>query len=169
MQNKAFSKIWILIILIGGGFLAWQYFGMPQKAEDETAKIKVKLYYYNQVKDKEIAEYMPCSPDAVLPVEREIPATETSIQDTINLLIAGDLIEEEKSAGFSTEFPHPEFKLLGVNLKDGILTLEFTEVPGFTTGGSCRVGLLENQIIKTAKQFSEVKEVILTPESLFQP
>ena len=32
MNNQAFSKIWIiivLIILIGGGLLAWQYFGKP--------------------------------------------------------------------------------------------------------------------------------------------
>lgn len=34
MDTKAFSKIWIIIILIifiAGGFLAWQYFGMPKE------------------------------------------------------------------------------------------------------------------------------------------
>lgn len=49
-MNRAFSKIWILIILIaiaGGGFFAWQYFGVPKEeigkgevAEDETARWK---------------------------------------------------------------------------------------------------------------------------------
>jgi len=137
--------------------------------KDETAKIKVNLYYYNQIKDKEIAGYISCSPDAVLPVEREIPVTKTPIQDTIKLLIVGELTEKEETAGFSTEFPHQEFKLLDTDLKDGILTLEFSEVFGFTTGGACRVGLLATQIRKTAKQFSEVKEVFFEPESLFQP
>jgi len=41
MQYYAFSKIWILITLIvfiGGGIFAWQYFGVPGKeAGDETA------------------------------------------------------------------------------------------------------------------------------------
>lgn len=141
---------------------------MPLLAEGKN-RMKIKLYYYNVIKDKEIADYIPCSSDAVLPVEREIPTTRTPIQDTIKLLIEGKLTEQEKAAGFLTQFPHPEFRLLGADLKDGVLTLQFTEVPGFTVGGSCRVGLLSTQIGKTAKQFPEVKEVRFEPESLFQP
>jgi len=47
MQNKAFSKILILMILVvlaGGGIFAWQYFGGPEEetkiSEDETADWK---------------------------------------------------------------------------------------------------------------------------------
>jgi len=135
---------------------------------DTTAQYTVTLHYYNQIKGEEVGD--PCSPDAVLPVEREIPATITPIQDTIRLLIEGNLTEEERAAGFSTEFPHPEFKLLGATLKDGILTLEFADPALFTIGGSCRVLLLAAQIEKTAKQFPEVEEVRFEPEeSLFQP
>lgn len=40
MNNQAFSKIWIMVILvvvIAGGFFAWQYFGVPkEEAKDET-------------------------------------------------------------------------------------------------------------------------------------
>ena len=133
--------------------------------EIEKPKTKVQLYYYNELEDKEIK----CGVDYVLPVEREIDLTRTPIQDAINLLIKGEIKEEEKEAGFITEFPNEEFKLLGVNLKDEILYLEFNEVPGFTSGGSCRVSLLANQIIKTAKQFSGINEVVLLPESIFQP
>jgi spore germination protein GerM len=93
----------------------------------------------------------------------------TPIKDAISLLIKGELTEEERAQGFTTEFPNEDFKLLDVNLKDGVLYLEFTEVPGFTTGGSCRISLLTNQIIKTAKQFLGVNEVVLLPESIFQP
>ncbi|MFA5013256.1 MAG: GerMN domain-containing protein, partial [Candidatus Paceibacterota bacterium] len=127
---------------------------------------KIDLYYYKRSADPEIT----CGSSAVLPVEREIPLTPTPIQDAINLLIKGELTAAEKAEGFSTEFPNKDFKLLGVNLdSNGVLTLAFTEVPGFTGGGSCRISILANQIIKTAEQFPEVKQVVFMPESLFQP
>lgn len=59
--------------------------------------------------------------------------------------------------------------LLNYNLNNGVLTLTFSEVLGFTSGGSSRVILLASQIEKTALQFNEVKEVVLKPETLFQP
>jgi plasmid maintenance system killer protein len=133
--------------------------------EIQNPKTKVQLFYYNQLEDKSVE----CGQDYVLPVEREIDSTQTPIQDTINLLIKGELTQAEKDMGFTTEFPNKDFKLLSANLKDGVLSLEFTEVPGFTTGGSCRVSILTAQIIKTAKQFPGVDNVILLPESIFQP
>lgn len=129
----------------------------------------VQLYYYNEEKDKELNEgEIACTPEAVLPVERKVES-ENLIEDTIRLLIQGNLTEEEKEQGFTTEFPHQEFRLIESVLEEGTLTLVFTEVPGFTTGGSCRVGILRAQIEKTAEQFSEVEEVIIEPETLFQP
>jgi len=130
---------------------------------------KIQLYYYNQKRDREIAEYIPCSPDAVLPVERETFLNQTPIQDAINLLLQGNLTEKEKEMGFSTEFPLEGVKLIGANLKDDILTLEFDDPFNKTGGGSCRVRLLWAQIEKTAKQFAEVKEVRFIPEWYFQP
>jgi len=187
--NFDFSKLWpLLIILLGLAILSKNstvsnvigllvivivlaivlfaiFNSQPVQNEPEVNKIPVLLFYYKQSDDESLA----CGPDAILPVMREIEATQTPIQDTINLLIKGELTEEERALGFTTEFPNPDFKLLGANLKDGVLYLEFTEVPGFTTGGSCRISLLTNQIIKTAKQFPGVNEVVLLPESLFQP
>lgn len=131
----------------------------------------IHLYYYNQKKDLDIAgnNNPACSQDAIIPVTREIPVTKTPIQDTINRLIAGSLTTTEKNQGFQTEFPNTDFKLKGANLVNGVLTLEFTEVPGFTDAGSCRVSLLWGQIRKTALQFPEVREVRFIPETLFQP
>jgi hypothetical protein len=125
----------------------------------------VQLYYYNQKLDKE-----GCNSDYVLPVERQIPLTNTPIQDTIKLLIKGEITDTERSQGFTSEFPHAGFVLNGANLVNGILTLDFPEVNGFTVGGSCRVGILSSQITKTAKQFAEVKQVIYThPDGMWQP
>jgi hypothetical protein len=126
----------------------------------------VELFYYNRLADKDSS----CGSEYILPLKRQIPTTQTPIKDAINLLISGQLTSTEKEQGFLTEFPNPGFKLLDANYDydSETLALRFTEVPGFTDGGSCRVGILANEIIKTAKQFG-VKNVVFIPESLFQP
>ena len=128
-------------------------------------KMKVQLFYYNSKLDQD----MTCGEDFVLPVEREILVTGSPIKDTIELLIKGYLTEEEKTEGYDPQFPNPDFKLLRADLENGVLTLEFSEVPGFTNGGSCRMNILTKEIIKTAKQFSGVEQVMFEPETLFQP
>jgi hypothetical protein len=124
----------------------------------------IKLYYYNTKLDPK----GDCIEEAVVPVEREIPWTITPVQDTLRLLITGGITSQEKEKGFGTEFPNKDFFLKSVNLKNGVLTLKFPDVPGFTIGGACRVNLLRWQIEKTAKQFPEVKEVKFD-EGMFQP
>lgn len=126
---------------------------------------KINLFYYNKIKDVDFS----CSRDAILPVEREIPVSVTPIQDSVNLLLKGNLSDTEKLAGFQTEFPLSGFSLIGVNLKDGMLTLQFDDQGNRSGGGSCRVMLLWSQIAKTALQFPEVKQVRFEPEELFQP
>jgi len=140
---------------------------IPIRFSEETRQIQ--LYYYNQKRDQEIAEYIPCDPEAVLPVSREIFLSQTPIQDTINLLLLGNVTQEEKEEGFSPMFPLEGVKLVGANLKEGMLTLEFEDPFNKTGGGSCRVRLLWAQVEKTAKQFPEVQEVRFLPEELFQP
>jgi len=133
---------------------------------EPISKKIVELYYYKASDDKEVS----CDSDFVLPVERSVINNEDIIKNTIELLIQGNLTQSERNDGFETEFPNIDFKLLNAELSDkGTLTLTFTEVPGFTTGGSCRTGLLAAEIIKTAKQFKEVRKVVLEPESLFEP
>ncbi|MBU0629748.1 MAG: GerMN domain-containing protein [Candidatus Margulisbacteria bacterium] len=124
---------------------------------DQTSGIAIKLYYYNE------------NSDAILPVERIIQETNGPLQAAVRLLIKGDLTSEEKAAGYTTEFPHAGFNLVRADLEKGVLTLEFTDVPGFTTGGATRVELLAEQIEKTARQFPGVKTVRFLPDSLFQP
>ena len=132
-------------------------------------KAKVFLYYYNPEKDKDESSNIQCSRAGLVAVERKISTTKTPIQDTIKLLITGQLTEEEKSQGISSEYPLAGFSLKGALLKDGDLTLEFIDSQGKTTGGSCRVGILWSQIEATAKQFSEVDQVKFLPEDIFQP
>lgn len=147
-------------------------FTMPVtfKTGGATKTKTIKLYYYNKDEDMKLGAGNPtCGKEAVLPVERTVPVSISPIKDTVNLLLEGKISNEEKTAGFSTEFPNKDFKLIGANLKDGVATLAFNDVPGFTSGGSCRVGILWAQIEKTVLQFDGVKQVKFSPETLFQP
>ena len=110
-----------------------------------------------------------CSETAVLPVKRQIAKSDKLIEDSINLLLKGEITPAEKDLGFKTEYPLPGFSLKQAILKDGKLTLEFEDLQNKSGGGSCRIGILWFQIKKTAMQFPEVKEVVFIPETLFQP
>ncbi len=129
----------------------------------------VKLFYYNPEKDKGDDGNTLCSRNGLVSVDRKISITKTPIQDTIKLLLSGELTGEERAQGISTEYPLEGFSLKGALLKDGILTLEFDDPNSKTVGGSCRVAILWFQIEATAKQFTEVKEVRFLPEDIFQP
>lgn len=150
--------------------------GLPENDDEVVIPIKfsnkiqlIKLYYYNEIEDKKINPNISCSEEFVLPVERKVFLSKTPIKDSINLLLQGIISENEKNLGFSSEFPLDNFELIGTNLKNGILVLEFSDSLNKTSGGSCRVNLLRQQIEKTVKQFEEVREVRFLPETLFQP
>ena len=130
---------------------------------------KIKLYYYNYILDKDETGNVQCSRNGLVAVEREVISPENLIQNTIELLLKGELTEEEKVQGIATEYPLPGFSLKNFSLEDGVLNLTFNDLNNRSGGGSCRVGVLWFQIEATAKQFSEVKEVRFWPEELFQP
>ena len=160
--------IFFLLIAAAAGGL---YRIAPESFFGRTPQMKsVDLYYYNKEKDTGAEGQLRCSPESVLPVERKIPGKKP-VRETLELLLKGELSAEERAAGFQTEFPHPDFRLKSVDFdKDsGRLSVYFTQVPGFTSGGSCRTGLLYAQIQKTAGQFAGVSRVLIRPETLFQP
>ena len=135
-----------------------------------SAPTKVALYYFNQTEDQKLAPEQQINVDSILPVYRIFPASKNLLIDTINELIKGNLTVGEKQQWFMTEFPNPKFTLLSADLTpDGTLTLQFSEVPGFTDGWSARMLILSNVIEKTALQFPGVKKVVFIPETLFQP
>ena len=110
------------------------------RGEDQE-KRAVKLYYYHPELDQDEEGNIACSRKGLTAVERTIPLTETPIQDTIKLLLKGDLTEEEKARGIETEYPLAGLSLEGASLKDGVLTLAFSDPQNKTSGGSCRAGI----------------------------
>lgn len=164
-------KKWIVIFLFIAAAAGSVYLIGPESFFGKKQQMQsVDLYYYNKEKDTGAGGQIRCSPESVLPVERKIPGKKP-VRETLELLLKGELKDEEKAAGFQTEFPHPDFRLKNVDFdKDsGRLSVYFTQVPGFTSGGSCRTGLLYAQIQKTAGQFAGVRQVLIRPETLFQP
>lgn len=135
-----------------------------QNSSASLGQRSIELFYYNPNLDN-----TACSEKGLVATERQIPITQTPIQDAIRLLLRGELTSQEKSQGISTEYPLPGFDLQGASLNDKVLTLDFKDPNHETTGGSCRVNILRFQIEATAKQFPEVSEVKFIPEELFQP
>ncbi len=145
-------------------------FRIPIVLEKTQPQQTVNLYYYNSGLDQDESGNIMCSRQGLSQVQRKIPVTQTPIQDTIKLLLKGELTEEERAQGISTEYPLEGFSLEGAtSLKDGVLTLKFNDPNNKTGGGSCRVGILWFQIEATAKQFAGIRQVRFSPEELFQP
>lgn len=145
-------------------------FRIPVVLEKTQAKQTVSLYYYNPELDKDELGNVLCSRQGLSSVQRKVLVTQTPIQDTIKLLFRGELTNEERAQGITTEYPLEGLSLVGVSsFKDGVLILQFNDLNSKTVGGSCRVGILWFQIEATAKQFSGVRQVRFLPEELFQP
>jgi len=166
MKPKTKKKIQkFLKVVAAGAILAavaflFYHLGSLQSCDrtvPDTAVAKVKLFYFNKLKGNLAA------------IERTLPDAKSPLQDSIKLLLKGDLSLQDRAKGFVTDFPNSNFKLLGASIKAGTATLKFTEVPGFTSGGAERMAMLAEQIRKTALQFPQVKQVSFDPEYLFQP
>ncbi|HSQ35310.1 MAG TPA: GerMN domain-containing protein [Candidatus Binatia bacterium] len=140
-----------------------------QNAGQEIKTRKITIYYYDPQADKDESGNVLCTRAGLVPLAREIPLTNTPIQDAINLLLKGDLTAGEKQSGITTEFPLPGLVLIGADLAGGILTLEFDDPLNKTGGGACRSGVLWFQIEATARQAAGVDRVRFVPDTLFQP
>ncbi|MDO8471150.1 MAG: Gmad2 immunoglobulin-like domain-containing protein [bacterium] len=128
----------------------------------------IKLYFYDNQRDRDESGNLLCSTKGLVPVNRSIPFTVTPIQDTVKELLKGpDSVERLTTPG--TEFPLVGLTLTSASLSNGVLILTFNDPENKTGGGACRVNILRAQIEATAKQFNVVKEVRFVPDGLFQP
>ncbi|MEX0910128.1 MAG: DUF6498-containing protein, partial [Candidatus Paceibacterota bacterium] len=139
------------------------------EVEADPLTRSVSLYFYNPELDTDAEGNIICSEAGLVAVLRDIPQTQTPIQDVVNLLLQGEVSAAEKAQGIETEYPLAGLKLVGAKNEAGRLTLEFSDPNGATSGGSCRTNILWQQIRETARQFPEVTDVQFQPEELFQP
>lgn len=128
--------------------------------------IKVKAFFNNSQLDPE------SSCNKVFPVERIIPKTEAIARASLEELLKGQLTSEEKVSGFFTSI-NPNVKIQKLTIVDNVARVDFDKQLEFQVGGSCRVSAIHAQIEQTLKQFSTVKEVIISidgrTEDILQP
>ncbi len=170
---KRIISVSIVLIILILGFIYYSKIissPTPQINSLPTPSFQtVTLYYYSEKLDKDETDNILCSEKGLVGVERQISQSNLIINDTIQLLINGELSNDEKAQGITTEFPLTDFELINSDLQSGVLTLTFNDPALKTSGGACRVQILQHQIEATAKQFAEVSSVIIKPSDLFQP
>src|SRR3989344_1209912 len=167
---RKYLSAFLLIVVAALGIAAGYFVGFDhgfEKAEDIPTR-DVVLFYYDADKDRDNLGNIQCSRAGLVPVVRSIPRTNTPIQDAITLLLRGEISDEERAQGVSTEFPLSGVALKSASLSNGALTLEFADPNNRTGGGSCRVAILWAQIEATATQIPEGRSARFVPEELFQ-
>lgn len=127
--------------------------------------ITVKAFFSNNNLDKEIT----CT--KVFAVERQAVKTAATARAALEELLKGPS-EQEKSQGYYTSI-NPGVKIQKLTITNQTAKVDFDETMGKGMGGSCRVTAIRAQIIETLKQFSTVKDVIISingrTEDILQP
>lgn len=154
-----------IVALVFGSVYVWGKYGAGGGPEAQ----QVKLYYYDLANDQNATNDTQCSQTGLIGVSRPIERTSTHLEETIRLLLAGQVTDTERANGVTTEFPLEGFELIVTTLEQGTLTLMFEDPFNKTSGGSCRVSILRAQIEQTAKQFPGVQRVIIMPPDILQP
>lgn len=145
--------------------------GLPENDDElripiifqKVETITVKVFFNNNELDPNFSCYK------VFPVEREIEKTKALARAALEELLLGPLESEE---GFFTNINN-NVKINSLTIEDGIARVDFDEQLEFQVGGSCRVSAIRAQITETLKQFSTVKDVIISingqTEDILQP
>lgn len=127
--------------------------------------IEVKVYYMNNNLDKEIT----CN--KVFPVIRQIAQTQAVASATLAELLKGPT-EAEKANGYSTTI-NPGTQIQKLSIIDGLARIDFDNTLEKNVAGSCRVTAIRSEITETLKQFTSVKDVVISvdgrTEDVLQP
>ena len=136
--------------------------GLPENDLTETYAINfsrdlkiVKIYFSNS---KMNPDMLDCS--KVYPVERNIADAANVAELAINELLTGPT-DAAKERGYFTSI-NDGVKLQKISVKDGTAYVDFSSKMEENLGGSCRVSAIRAQIEQTLKQFSTVKNVVIS-------
>lgn len=125
----------------------------------------VKAFFSNNNFDPEV------SCNKVFEVERRVPRTVAVARAALEQLLAGPS-NKEKAQGFFTSI-NPGVKIQKLEITGGAAKVDFNQTLEQAVGGSCRVAAIRAQITETLKQFSTVKDVLISingrTEDILQP
>lgn len=123
-----------------------------ESASSET--LDVKAFFMNNNLDPEVT----CT--KVFPVIRQIAKTQAVASSAIAELLRGPT-EAEKADGYSTTI-NPGVRVQSLSIVDGVARIDFDKAIENGVGGSCRVSAIRSEISETLKQFTSVKEVVIS-------
>ena len=140
---------------------------IPVEIPKTAETMKIKVYFNNNKMDPEF------SCNKVFPVEREILKTESTGSAALAELFKGPT-EDEKNQGFFTSINDGVLlQSLMIGMESGTAWADFNEQLEYQVGGSCRVSAIRAQIEQTLKQFSTIKNVVISidgrTEDILQP
>jgi len=141
-------------------------FSLPVKILKSSGEIMtVKVFFNNSIMDPAI------SCNKVFAVDREVPKTTAVARSALDELLKGVTYSDENQ-GFSTSI-NEGVKIQSLIIENGIAKVDFNDKLEYQVGGSCRVSAIRSQIIETLKQFSTIKNVIISIngriEDILQP
>ncbi len=138
---------------------------VPVEFEAFAKSIVVKAYFNNSKMDPE------ASCNKVFPVDRIIFKTSAVARAALEELLKGPT-KQEKAGGFFTSI-NSGVEIEKLTVENSVAKVEFNEQLEFQVGGSCRVAAIRWQIVETLKQFSTVKDVMISingrTEDILQP
>ncbi|MDD4271187.1 MAG: GerMN domain-containing protein [Patescibacteria group bacterium] len=127
--------------------------------------MSVKAFFNNNNLDPEV------SCNKVFAVERPAPKTAAVAGAALEQLLAGPT-DQEKAQGYFTNINYG-VKVQKLTIADGTAKVDFNQALENAVGGSCRVSAVRAQINETLKQFSTVKDVVISIngriEDILQP
>jgi hypothetical protein len=134
-------------------------------SEENNDPKKIKAFFSNTALDPGMID---CS--KVYPLEREI-GPDDKYRAAVNALLGG-INENEKASGYLTNI-NSGVEIQSLEITNGVAKVDMSKKLDEGVAGSCRVTAIRSQITETLKQFSEVKEVIISingrSEDVLQP
>jgi len=132
------------------------------KAAQETAVVKVHFSTMPEGSTE-------C--DTTVAVERIIPKTQAVARAALEELLKGPT-QGEKDQNLFTSI-NPGVKIQSLTIESGIAKVDFNQQLQYQVGGSCRIAAIRAEIVNTLKEFSTVREVIISidgeTEEILQP
>ncbi|OGY43060.1 MAG: hypothetical protein A2729_03785 [Candidatus Buchananbacteria bacterium RIFCSPHIGHO2_01_FULL_39_14] len=132
---------------------------MPVVFNQSHELMTVKVYF-NTPKSAQVPDF-DCQ--YVEAVERKIPKTLGIAKVALKELLKGPT-ESEKAAGFYTSI-NSDVKIQKIEIYQETAYIDFNSQLEYQVGGSCRVAAIRSQIVQTLKQFSTVKNVVISVDS----
>jgi hypothetical protein len=133
--------------------------------EVDSNSTAVFAYFNNNNLDPEV------SCNKTFAVARLVPKTQSTLKAAMEELLKGPTAAEAK-LGFGTSI-NPGVTINSVKVSGNTTTIDFSPKLEEGVGGSCRVAAIRSQITNTAKQFSNIKNVIISingeTELILQP